>query len=202
MSGLVDNPRCDLPVAERLSLLLARERRWEELGFDFHKVIDVTFPLKSSTVTLSAGIFGGVAMKECRYMQIPSAATEKVKWEEIHTEQTIIIDVPCFYEPDLHQTLCSQPRTVYTNAAKPHTLHDVRVHLNQLSTGEPHPDVRWATISFETREEFKKPKVFMRCAGDNMVLVLQDRGKRNKPNDQVLVYEWRTGELKLSFSAP
>ncbi|KAF9448675.1 hypothetical protein P691DRAFT_775215 [Macrolepiota fuliginosa MF-IS2] len=202
ISGLVDNPRCDLSVAERLSLLLVRERRWEELDFDFHKVVDVTLPFKSSMTTLSAGILGGVATEECRYMQIPSAATEEVKWREIRTEQTIAMDAPGFYMPDLRVLITAQPRTVHKGAAKPTTIHDIRVHLNQLSTGEPHPDVRCTTISFETREEFETPMVTMRCAGDNMVLVLQDRGESNEPDDQVLVYEWKTGELKLRFNAP
>ncbi|KAF9448677.1 hypothetical protein P691DRAFT_800386 [Macrolepiota fuliginosa MF-IS2] len=202
ISGLVDNPHCDLSIAERLSLLLARERRWEGLDFDFHKVVDVIFPFKSSTATLSARIFGGVAVGGCRYMQIPSAATEEVKWREIRTEQTIVMEVPGFHEPDLHVLITTQPRTVYTNVAGPRTVHDVRVHLNQLSTGKPHPNVRRTTISFEAHELFEEPRVFMRCAGDNMVLVLRDRRGRSMSFDQVLVYEWRTGELKLTFSAP
>ncbi|KAF9448674.1 hypothetical protein P691DRAFT_729215 [Macrolepiota fuliginosa MF-IS2] len=202
ISGLVDNPRNDLAVSERLSLLLARERRWDELDFDFHKVVDVTFPFKSAEATLSAGVFGGLAPEKCRYMRIPSAATEEVKWREVRTEQTIVSVVPGFHEPDLHVLITAQPRTVYTDTAKPSTIRDVRVHLNQLSTGEPHPDVLRAIISFETRNEFETLVATMRCAGDNMVLVLQDFGESNRPEDQVLVYDWRTGELKLSFSAP
>ncbi|KAF9442871.1 hypothetical protein P691DRAFT_738538 [Macrolepiota fuliginosa MF-IS2] len=202
ISGLVDNPRCGLSVAERLSRLLARERRWEELDFDFHKVINITFPLRATMTTLSAGVFGGTATGKCRYMRIPSAATEEVKWREVHTEQTTVSRPPGFHEPDLHVLITAQPQTVHTDATKSSTVYDVRVHFNQLSTGEPHPDVRRATISFETCREFEDPKIFMRCARDNIVLVLQDYGERNKPEDQVLVYEWRTGELKLSFSAP
>ncbi|KAF9442873.1 hypothetical protein P691DRAFT_764807 [Macrolepiota fuliginosa MF-IS2] len=202
ISGLVDSPRSHLAVSERLSLLLARERRWDELDLDFYKVIDVTFPFEYNIATLSAGVFGGTALEKCRYMRIPSTATEEVKWREVYAEQKIVSHLPGFHEPDLHVLITAEPRTVYADTAKPSTVHDVQIHLNQLSTGEPHPDVLRTTISFETREEFRNPRIFMRYAGDNIVLVLRDYGGRSKPNDQVLVYEWRTGELKLSFSAP
>ncbi|KAF9441931.1 hypothetical protein P691DRAFT_790310 [Macrolepiota fuliginosa MF-IS2] len=49
-------------------------------------------------------------------------------------------------------------------------------------------------------EKFKTLMVTMKCARDNMVLVLQDLGAMNEPDNQVLVYEWRTGELKLWFN--
>ncbi|KAF9441933.1 hypothetical protein P691DRAFT_850183 [Macrolepiota fuliginosa MF-IS2] len=147
ISGLVDNPCNDLAVSERLSLLLVREHHWDKLNFNFHKVVDLTFLIKSATAGLSAGVFGGTVSEKSHYMRIPSAATEEVKWREVHVEQKIVSHLPGFHEPDLHILITAQPQTVYTDTAKPST----------------------------------------------------DSRERNRPEDQVLIYEWKTGELKLDL---
>ncbi|KAF9442874.1 hypothetical protein P691DRAFT_680660 [Macrolepiota fuliginosa MF-IS2] len=202
MSGLADNSCCNLPVSERLSRLLAKERRWEELDFDFDKIVKVPFGLNIHA-KLSTGLFYGVSTNErfCS-MRIPSVPDREVKWQEVYSERRIISSGVCVYEHDLQVLVTAQPRTLCTNAAEFPTIHEIQVHLNQLSTGEPHPDAQQATISFETHEEFENPYTEIVCTGDNLIFVLMDPDSRNKPGDQVYVYEWRTGQLKLRHSAP
>ncbi|KAF9442459.1 hypothetical protein P691DRAFT_714395 [Macrolepiota fuliginosa MF-IS2] len=200
--GMVDNPCCDLPISERLNRLLVRERRWEEFDFDFDKIIDVPIVAEYRQRQLYARVFsilyeGGVL----RRVQIPSGADEEVEWREIRALPFLINSGKRVPEQDLEVLITAQPQTVYTGAAKPHTIHEVQVHLNRLSTGEPHPNAQ-RTISFKMREEFGRPWGAAECAGDNLLLVLRDETEEHKPDDRVYAYDWRTGERKLEINAP
>ncbi|KAF9440472.1 hypothetical protein P691DRAFT_782270 [Macrolepiota fuliginosa MF-IS2] len=196
-SSSPDNPHYGLPISERLNRLLVRERRWEELDFDFDKIIDIPVVATSRRVNLSAGVFSMLYESGVLHqVRIPSGADQEVEWKEIHVAPFFITSGKRLLEQDLQVFIAAQPQTVYTNAAKPHTIHEVQVHLNQLSTGEPHPDAQ-RTISFKTREEFGRPWVGVECVGDNLLLVLSDDIEEHKPDDQVYAYDWKTGERKL-----
>ncbi|KAF9445403.1 hypothetical protein P691DRAFT_271106 [Macrolepiota fuliginosa MF-IS2] len=203
ISGLIDNPLCDLPVSERLNRLLTRERYWEALDFNTNTIVDIPFRIQYFDTKLSPGIFYGVTTdEEFHHMQIPSILDLSVKWREVRAKQTIIPSGLCVHQHDLHVLVTTKPRTVYTSATGPSTGHEIQVHLNQLSTGEPHPDARRTVITFETEGNFGKPRVELGCAGDYLLMILTDVAPRNKPDEQVYVCEWKTGELKLRFSAP
>ncbi|KAF9443465.1 hypothetical protein P691DRAFT_412782 [Macrolepiota fuliginosa MF-IS2] len=199
---MVDNPHCDLPISERLNRLLVRECCQEEFDFNFEKIIDVPVVAECRRINLSAGIFsilyeGGVLHQ----VQIPSEANQEVEWKETRTAPFLVSSGTCLLEQDLHILITAQPQTVCTNAAQPHTIYEVQVHLNQLSTGGPHPDAQRA-ISFKTREEFGRPWAAVECVGDNLLLVLIDVMEEHRPDNQVYAYDWKTGERKLEINAP
>ncbi|KAF9448683.1 hypothetical protein P691DRAFT_704507 [Macrolepiota fuliginosa MF-IS2] len=202
MYGQVNNPRSNLSISERLRRLITRQRRWEELDFDFDKIIEVPSGLDSSA-TLSTGVFYAADTDGTfRFVRIPNSLDREVKWRKVHTEKEIISTGTCVCEYDLHVLITAQPRTIYMSVAEPRTVHEVQIHLKRLSTGGPHPDVQRATISFETHAEFGTPYIFVECAGDNLLLVLLDYSVTLKPEDEVYVYEWKTGEPKLALCAP
>ncbi|KAF9444929.1 hypothetical protein P691DRAFT_711116, partial [Macrolepiota fuliginosa MF-IS2] len=200
--GMVDNPHCDLPISERLSQLLVRERHWEELKLDFEKIIDVPIVTENRRRHLSAGVFSILYESGALHqVQIPSEADQEVEWKEIRAAPFLINSGRRLLEQDLEILITAQPQTVYTNTAKPHTIHKVQVHLNQISTGRPHPDAQ-RTISFKMREEFGRPWAAVECVGNNLLLVLMDIMEEHKPDDQVYAYNWKTGERKLEIIAP
>ncbi|KAF9452343.1 hypothetical protein P691DRAFT_722057 [Macrolepiota fuliginosa MF-IS2] len=202
ISGLMDNPHCSLPVSERLGRLRARERRWEELNFDFDKIIDVPVVALWKRRRLSGGVLSLVYADGALYeTQLPGEAGKEVKWKETFPKQTQIDAARRVYEHDLYVLVIVRPRIVHTNVARPRVIHEVQVHLNQLSTGGPHPNAQHI-ISFETHEEFGRPWSATECVGDHLVLVLRDRAEGYKPDDQVYVYEWKTGRLKMRLRAP
>ncbi|KAF9445400.1 hypothetical protein P691DRAFT_805703 [Macrolepiota fuliginosa MF-IS2] len=201
--GLVDNPLCALPIPERLDQLLTRRRRWEDFDLDFSQHIEVPFQFRSSDTKLTPGVFSAIAgSEESHYIRVPSVPDQGVKWRQTPSENKIISPGACVYEHDLHIIVTAQPIIIDASGAGSRITHQVQVHLNRLSTGEPHSDAPQVTISFETHEEFGDPRILVECAGDNLVLTLRDRATRNKPKDQVYVYGWKTGELKLRLSAP
>ncbi|KAF9449345.1 hypothetical protein P691DRAFT_570429 [Macrolepiota fuliginosa MF-IS2] len=201
--GMVDNPLCDLPVSERLNRLLMGQQRWEELDHDYYRTIDASIVTdrrqsQYSTTALSVLCGGGVL----RQVQIPSEADQEAEWKE-RTVPFLITPGRSVFDQDLEILIIAQPRTVYTNAAQPHTVHEVQVQLNRLSTGEPHPDVQRA-ISFEIRDGFEELWATVECVGDNLVLVLRDNMEGPELDNQVYVYvyNWKTGEQKMAISAP
>ncbi|KAF9444337.1 hypothetical protein P691DRAFT_763497 [Macrolepiota fuliginosa MF-IS2] len=203
ISGLVDNPRCNLSVSERHSRLLARELRWEELKPDFDKIIDVPVTSQWKRTGWSGGIFsilnGDGVLRE---IHIPREAGRGVKWKEARSEQVLIGPGVHTHEHDLHVLATAQPRIVYTSTGRPQSIHEIRLQSSRLSTGEPHPAAR-RVISFETHEELFQPSAAVQCVGECLVLVLWDLLEGPfKPDDQVYVYAWKTGELKMRFSAP
>ncbi|KAF9449341.1 hypothetical protein P691DRAFT_728062, partial [Macrolepiota fuliginosa MF-IS2] len=200
--GLVDNPQCSLPVSERLDRLFARERRWEDLDFDFDKIIDVPAVARHKRCGVSARLFS-ILYQDAVHLeiQIPSEAVQGVRWKRTFPERTLINGAKRVYDHDLCIIITAQPRTTATNAADPHVTHEVQVHLNQSSTGKPHPDAQ-RVISFEIHEQFEEIWASVECVGNNLVLVIRDRVETHKPDNQVYVYEWKTGELKLRLSAP
>ncbi|KAF9445398.1 hypothetical protein P691DRAFT_270992 [Macrolepiota fuliginosa MF-IS2] len=205
MSGLIDNPFCILPISKRLSRLLAKEHRWEHLNFDFDKRIDVPFQFRSYDTKLTPGVFSGISVNEeseSHYIQIPSALDQEVKWQRVRSEDMIISPGACVYEHDLHILITVQTRTNYTTTAKPRNTQQLQVHINQLSTGEPHPDAQLVTISLDAHGTFEQPLITAECTGDNLVLVLCDNATGPKPQDMLYVYDWKTGERKLRHGVP
>ncbi|KAF9449342.1 hypothetical protein P691DRAFT_791217 [Macrolepiota fuliginosa MF-IS2] len=203
VSGLVDNPCCGLAVSERLDRLLTRERCLEELNHDFDRIVSVPVVAEWERRRLSGGVFSLLHRDGTLHeVRIPNKADQEIKWREARPEQMIISSAMRVCEHDLYIFITAQPRVAHTNVAEPYTIHEVQVHLNQSSTGEPHPDAQGA-IFFETREPFEEPRFAMECTGDNLLLVLRDEaGTITKPDGQVYVYEWKTGRLKMRFSAP
>ncbi|KAF9449980.1 hypothetical protein P691DRAFT_507954 [Macrolepiota fuliginosa MF-IS2] len=198
--GMVDNPHCDLPISERLNRLLMKQRRWEEFDAEFYRVVDLPIVAESGSRQLSGGVYSILYNSGILYtMQVPRRADQEAEWKE-RTVPFLITPGRFVLDQDLEIFITAQPQTVYTSAAKPHTIHEVQVHLNQFSTGKPHPDVQ-RIISFTTREEFENIWVMVECVGDNLALILQNNVGIHEPDDQVYVYDWKTGELKMRISA-
>ncbi|KAF9445405.1 hypothetical protein P691DRAFT_710364 [Macrolepiota fuliginosa MF-IS2] len=204
MAGLVNNPHCGISYPERLDQLLTRERRWEELDFDFDKTIDVAFTNQNNMIKLSGGVFSVVnARRDFHYMQLPSGPDQEIEWKWAHLEQVIIMTT-CAFEYDLSAIVTARSQTVATNPGQFPARYEVQLHLLQILTGGPHPEARQGVISFETLYELIDLRASIIISGDDAVLVLwegQPRGT-HEPDDQVYVYNWKTGELKMQFSAP
>ncbi|KAF9453488.1 hypothetical protein P691DRAFT_755543 [Macrolepiota fuliginosa MF-IS2] len=200
ISGLVDNPLCDISISERLDRLLARERRWKELDFDFEKTVDVPFPAQRDSSKLTGGVFF-IGDRVFRYADLPSEPDQEVEWKEVRTTQTTVGKGFCVYKHDLYLLITiGQPQAMTQTRAG----HEIQLHLNQLSSGEPHPDAQQGIISFITPEEFGEPYASVEIAGDNLILILWDYHEWAvyRPDDRVYIYEWKTGKLKMSLSAP
>ncbi len=45
--------------------------------------------------------------------------------------------------------------------------------------------------------KWERPAVGIEIVGDNLVLILAYYDNPHKPDDQVFVYEWKTGRMKM-----
>lgn len=85
------------------------------------------------------------------------------------------------------------------NPTAPPTLpnsHDIHLCLYQVSTGKPHLEAERPIIPvMNTRWE--RPAVGIEIVGEILVLILAYHDNQYKPDDQVFVYEWKTGKIKM-----
>lgn len=75
------------------------------------------------------------------------------------------------------------------------TRYDIEIQLHEFSTGRPHPDAKDHTIKVIT-SRWEKPALGIEIVGDNLVLILTFYNNPMRPDDQIFVYEWKTGVLK------
>ncbi len=76
------------------------------------------------------------------------------------------------------------------------TSYLIQLHLHQASTGNLHPEAKHPVITV-THTRWERPAVGIEIVGDNLVLILAYKQNPYKPDDQVFVYEWKTGRMKM-----
>ena len=84
-AGVLDNPRCILPYAERYEALLKREKAWSRLQPVFTKTFDVTHG-PSSIYDLTAGVYllGNTNYRDLHYCVLPSTPNDVPQWIALH----------------------------------------------------------------------------------------------------------------------
>ncbi|KAF9442486.1 hypothetical protein P691DRAFT_765172 [Macrolepiota fuliginosa MF-IS2] len=75
------------------------------------------------------------------------------------------------------------------------------MHPDQVSTGMQHPGAQQPVISI-TNTPWERPAVGIENVRDNLGPNLARNENARKPDDHVFIYEWKTGRLKMKFSAP
>ncbi|KDR70836.1 hypothetical protein GALMADRAFT_254444 [Galerina marginata CBS 339.88] len=121
-------------------------------------------------------------------------------------ERRIVNTGLCIYEHDLVAIITVTPHQI-----TPTTQIDVDIMLLQFSTGLPHP-LLVPGQTFLKRvctapTEWDRPASRIEIVGDHLVLVLYFPNADAQltlapPDDQVYIWDWKTGVLKLSFTAP
>jgi len=97
-----DNPRCEIPVKERLTQLSTREMRWQKFVCNSQSTTHI--PFKTYRICdLSGGIFllGDASRRMLYYAYLPSSSEEQVVWKSLATSHLILIVGLCVYEHDL-----------------------------------------------------------------------------------------------------
>ena len=77
-------------------------------------------------------------------------------------------------------------------------MYETQIQLHSVSTGLFHPEAEQPIISVVTTPCRLRPAVIA-MLGDHLVLILTYTYSMNEghPDDQVFIYKWKTGELKM-----
>jgi len=84
----------------------------------------------------------------------------------------------------------------HAQVTSPQTMYEIRMQLHSVSTGLFHPQAEQPIISVVVTP-WQRPAIGIEIVGDNLVLILTHYGHPAIPDDQVFVYQWKTGNLKM-----
>ena len=75
-------------------------------------------------------------------------------------------------------------------------MYEIQLQLHSVSTGLFHPEAKQPIISVVAMP-WQQPAAGIEIVGDNLVLILTYYTHEGHPDDQVFIYKWKTGELKM-----
>jgi hypothetical protein len=213
LAGVVDNSKCKLPTADKLSSLRNREQAWSSLKPNFNAIFLIpqrprhAFPGFPQYYDFADGIYGrtfpgnpwlGEQGSILRHIQLPSSPDDSLQWKEIKLEHNVLDFALAVGDHDLVAAITLRAGTDDDSESV------INVHLFQFSTGMPFKNAKQSVIYVDQwgiLEENDRPTSKIGIAGENMVLLItcpnyrQDGGE-----DKLYVYKWRTGDLVLQIS--
>ncbi|KDR70828.1 hypothetical protein GALMADRAFT_102895 [Galerina marginata CBS 339.88] len=177
----------------------------------------------SGIYDLTGGVYllGDKARTALYWIKLPGRADllddKQVRWNKIDLEalrhhpdsdgrERKIVDMGlCIYEHDLVAivTVSLHPNSSTTSPLQT----DIDLMLLQFSTGLPHPLLAPGQTFLKhvctAPAEWARPAIGIEIVGDHLVLVLYyPNAHLAPPDDQIYIWDWKTGVLKLSFTAP
>ncbi|CAA7261285.1 unnamed protein product [Cyclocybe aegerita] len=192
-----DNPCSLAPYSEKIEDLRSSEEAWSMVKPKFA----VSIPVKhhpSGIYDLTGGTYllGNVDRKTLHYLKLPRTPYDDTRWRSVRVDRTIIDMGLCVFEHDLIAIVTTHRKEQIEPA-----LFDIELTLREFSSDRRHPQAKEERILVMT-SPYEKPAIGIEIVGDNLVLILTFYNHRDKPDDRVFIYEWRTSVLKASFSAP
>jgi hypothetical protein len=208
LAGVEDNPLSKLSIQERLERLASQEDGWAHLDFDFTKKISVEHN-PSGIYDLTGGIYllGDQRRRALHYCTLPSKSSDQTRWSRIDVEENIIDMGLAIYEHDLvaivtmfvscqFQTIFASLTQFRTPQGETSSMHNIEILLLKFSTGEPHPQARLSRLFVEESRGYR-PAIGIEIVGDNLALITSHYDNPFDPDDDLYVFDWKTGVLKL-----
>ncbi|KAF9464318.1 hypothetical protein BDZ94DRAFT_1308099 [Collybia nuda] len=193
IAGVEDNPGSMVDVRERLERLSAREIGWAQSEFDFSQ----TMPVKhdhSGIYDLTGGVYflGNRNRRVMHYCRLPSKASDQTQWAKIDIDASIIDIGLALYEHDLMAVVTTTSRG---------DMHTIEISLLKFSTGKRHPEAQFPDI-FVAESRWARPSAFIIIVGDALALITAHYDNPSDPDDDLYVFDWKTGALKVHATAP
>ncbi|KAF8151338.1 hypothetical protein B0H34DRAFT_677990 [Crassisporium funariophilum] len=179
-------------LSERLERLRNADEQWAKLTPGWRKRVRVGHD-PSGIYELTGGVYllGDVGRKVLYYTELPSVR-EEMGWKKIEVDRTVVDLGLCIDEHDLVAVVTTHPTG---------HRHSIEITLLQFSTGLPYPNAPPTPIHV-MKVRWEKPAVGIEIVGDHLVLVITFHNNPFRPEDRVFVWEWMTGVLKMTFTAP
>ena len=84
-AGVLNNPNCNLPYADRYEALLKREKAWSRLQPVFKMTFDaIKEPSTIYDLTAGAFLLGDVNYRDLHYCTLPSTPNDIPQWTALH----------------------------------------------------------------------------------------------------------------------
>ncbi|TFK29473.1 hypothetical protein FA15DRAFT_582146 [Coprinopsis marcescibilis] len=196
-AGYEDVPSSLASIPNKRENLERAQSSWKHLSSRFTKEVKVQFT-QSGIYDLTSGtyILGEETKHTLYHIALPEREDDQPEWKSFSLRETIIDLGLCIDEHDLVAVITYVPICEDDDVC-----FGIEMHLLQFSTGEPHPEAQQHRILVR-KDPSPAPAIGIEIVGDNLVLILTHHRSRQRPDDHVFVYEWKTGKLKMSMAAP
>ncbi|KAG5652864.1 hypothetical protein H0H81_003363 [Sphagnurus paluster] len=208
-AGVENNPKCSMPLRERLALLEIWEHGWESGSFDLQVSVETPY-LFSNIHALTDGVYimGDApwsALLHC--LQLPKRSADPVEWKKIDLEKpvgNICIRVHLFDLIAISMCVSYNPPFIRSTPSPTDTeVCTVEVTLKQFSTENPHPSAKKPLFFVsELPHNFKEIEIpTMDIAGVNLAVLISVATETYEP-DFLYIFNWTTGEKKMKIEMP
>ncbi|KAG6826019.1 hypothetical protein H0H92_001410 [Tricholoma furcatifolium] len=190
VAGVKNNVRSSLSALDRLRLIKRRELGWSNMSTYFSTTIP-GINSASSIYDLSGGIYfrGDTNQKTIHFCTLPSESTDKVLWERIDVDKSLVDIGVSVFEHDLIAVL--------TVTDLPSDRHAVEILLLELSSGKPHPLAKCPTLLVSEDEPYRPTSVLIEIVGEHLVLVMNNT-EHIHVDDVLRVFQWKSGTEKMN----
>ncbi|KAF8880302.1 hypothetical protein BD779DRAFT_1763142 [Infundibulicybe gibba] len=198
LAGVEDNPHSNLSISEKSTMLAQRELSWRRFQPDFIQSINVDYPT-AGIYDFTNGIYFAAASNRpwLHYLELPTVSSQALAWSHIQagTHHTIIDMAISIYESDLIAIIMRFPDPSL------HTRFRIELSFRSFRTGDIHPLASQPTILIELTSQ-PDPLISIEIVGDLVALAVVHYDNVAKPDDQVSVWNWKTGASLIRVNAP
>ncbi|KDR68945.1 hypothetical protein GALMADRAFT_256419 [Galerina marginata CBS 339.88] len=189
IAGMLNNPLCSLPIADRLDMVRARERAWASFEYPFLSTPQL--PHKSSglyDITPGVCLVGKVdedsTTRSIQAVHLPHQVDDIRKWDIIHFDEEIIDFGTSIEENDLIASVCLTPIHDFPNMSR------LCIILRRYSTHALYDGIASPIILLsEEPSNRQHPIITIEISGQNLAVVVMFV----VTEALMYVFNWRTG---------
>ncbi|CAL1712229.1 unnamed protein product [Somion occarium] len=211
---VTNNPKCMLPIAERLARLKRREAAWRDLSVRRSTTVPISYS-PTGIYDLSGGVYflgerqhiGQLATltRSLRWIRLPSVEEDReereIQWNKIDVGKDIADLGLALDEHDLVAVAFFEVQQNGNDLSRA-TLK-LSVQLLQLSTGRNHPLASQPTLEVDSYSiAIAPPGLSIEIVGDKIVLLLTFPYGGPDVIVKLFVWNWKTGHLHFTLEAP
>ncbi|KAF9553352.1 hypothetical protein CPC08DRAFT_822345 [Agrocybe pediades] len=197
-TNLEDNPCAPISISEKLEELKHAGRAWDLARPEFSTRLPVIHH-QSGVYDLTGGVYllSNDTRTAMHYLRLPRKKEDVPEWKIIKSAASIIDIGLCLFEHDMIVNVTTVP---YRESVHSPLTYNIGMDILQFSTGKPHPDATQPYI-LVLNSTGEKPAVGIEIVGEHLVLILCYYTPGNNLEDNIFVYEWKTGMVKMHFTA-
>ncbi|KAF9481520.1 hypothetical protein BDN70DRAFT_876157 [Pholiota conissans] len=213
VAGLLDNPRCYLPLSERLGRLKEREQRWNAFEYKTNSVYPVPhntsnlFEISPSTIVMGIALDNGKpGTKGLQTAQLATLDTDQgdipLAWKDFKSQADILEIGVAIEEHDLIACIVSIPDSEGLAQGS-----DILVFLRRYSSELWHDGCKEPILPICSLGGANgTPNFTIEISGENLAITMVFNGRNREDEstveDSMFIYDWKLGKNKTPNGMP
>ncbi|KAJ7598807.1 hypothetical protein C8J56DRAFT_174412 [Mycena floridula] len=201
LAGTQDNVQHPLTPKERLDLLQRRQEAWFTMTPEFSTKIPCNFFSGNLyDLTDNTYVLGDLSRRKLHWIRLPDSPGHIPSWNTFDPEDQVgpMVDFGlAISEHDLIALVTTSPTKGQAG------YEDLELSLWQFSKSIPHPAAKQPRILLDKVQA--NPGIAIEIVGDHLIVTttysLRFFGPNVVQKDRLFIYDWRTGDLKMTSVA-